>query len=152
MRKVSGHTHAEGFHFISDIDINKHEPSEISKLAQYSGHKNMYFFTPFHQKGENAESKSQKKDPTSESAVKGQWLMKEYMTLESVKMLVNSKKALRYLPHASYAIGKLKPEIQSARMTTSRKKRVNPKNKNTSSHLFLLMALIRHRLEMSISE
>lgn len=29
----------------------------------------------------------QKKDPTSESAVKGQWLMKEYMTLESVKML-----------------------------------------------------------------
>ncbi|KAK9218413.1 hypothetical protein WN943_007050 [Citrus x changshan-huyou] len=96
--------------------------------------------------------RSQKKDPTSESAVKGQWLMKEYMTLESVKMLVNSKKALRYLPHASYAIGKLKPEIQSARMTTSRKKRVNPKNKNTSSHLFLLMELIRHRLEMSISE
>lgn len=30
MKKVSGHNHAEGFHFIRDIDIYQHEPSELS--------------------------------------------------------------------------------------------------------------------------
>ena len=77
----------------------------------------MYFFIPLHQKGKNAERKVPagfwkrtrnidlikgedgnpiaqktslayyKKDPASESAMKGQWLMTEYMLVGSDKMV-----------------------------------------------------------------